>query len=257
MHARTQQQPILSVRRAVTLLMFGAALTLGACGDADPPAEPTPAADTAAQDNATATPDEAAEPTVEPIVDEAADKEVARAALLTLDDFPSGWTEADDPGETNQNSCPEIEDAKAAVSARASSPSFSEDTAEVTNTVYVFPDEDAAREAYAGITSAETRACIGDRLAENLDERDDVSAGDPSTGRLSVDPLGDEREAARIAITASAQGVDVEVTADVVYVRVSRAIALNVYLNQWTEFDDTLREDLTGKVARRLSAAVS
>ena len=82
-------------------------LTLAGCGGADdgkttqPPAPDDPL-------GAQETPESTATPTV----DEAADNRIASDALLTLDDFPSGWTEADDDGESSDATCDAIEEAK-------------------------------------------------------------------------------------------------------------------------------------------------
>ncbi len=227
-------------------------LTLAGCGGTDdggttqatPPDATQDAQDTP---NATAT----------PTVDEAADKRIAADALLTLEDFPSGWTEADDDGESSGSTCDAIADARKNASARATSPSFNLDDTQTQNVVYVFPDEDAARAAFAAIAGDDTRGCIADSIAQVLEERDGIDAGEARTGRLAIDPLGDQREAARIAFPVKAEGVDVDITTDLVYVRTGRAIAFGLFFDTFTAFDDELREDLTGKIVRRLSAGVS
>jgi hypothetical protein len=121
----------------------------------------------------------------------------------------------------------------------------------------VFPQEEAARAAYDGITSKDTRTCLAEGLVKGLGESGDVEAGESRTSRLAVDPLGDEREAARIVVPVTTQGVDADLIFDIVYVRTGRAIALCLFADAFSAFDDELREDLTGKVVRRLSAGIS
>ena len=60
-----------------------------------------------------------------------------------------------------------------------------------------------------------------------------------------------------MTVPVKTQGVDVEVIVDVVSVRVGRALALPIFLDVLTPFDENLREDLTGKMVRRLSAQMS
>jgi hypothetical protein len=69
-------------------------------------------------------------------------------------------------------------------------------------------------------------------------------------------PPGDERDATRITIPVSAQGIDVDIIADYVLVRVGRGIAAVTFVDTLTAFDEDLKAELMSKVVRRLSAAL-
>ena len=58
-----------------------------------------------------------------------------------------------------------------------------------------------------------------------------VEVGELETSRVSIEPLGDDREAAGFTIPITTEGIDVDFVIDVVYVRVGRAIALLTLLD--------------------------
>jgi hypothetical protein len=70
-----------------------------------------------------------------------------------------------------------------------------------------------------------------------------------------MDPLGDERDASRIKFPVTTEGVDVDVFADYVLVRVGRAIGLVQFIDVLSAFDEDVSVELTGRVVRRLDAA--
>jgi hypothetical protein len=237
-------------RAAVGALLLAGALA--ACGDSDE-AESGSGAETATPAR-TETANETATPTAEPTPDTTEDKRIAEESVLTLDDFPSGWTAADDTSSSPAQ-CDAVKDAKAAASARANSPEFaSGETTQVTNSVYMFADESAAEEAFSGLSSKDTRLCFGRTVSEGVADQGEVEVGDAKTAELSVDPLGDERSASRITLPLSAEGVDVDLVIDLVFVRIGRAVSLNLFVDTFTAFDEDLRGDLTASSVKRLTA---
>jgi hypothetical protein len=73
---------------------------------------------------------------------------------------------------------------------------------------------------------------------------------------LSIDPLGDQRDAGRLTIPLTSGGVVVDLVLDVVFVRVGRTVDLILFLNTFSPFDEEVRGDLTSATVRRLSAAL-
>lgn len=191
----------------------------------------------------------------EPVVDHAADRKIARSALLGLDDFSSGWTEMDDDENSRSEAkCWAIADARSSATAWAAAPSFTKDEAtEVENTNYLFADETKAKEAFTAIADRDTHRCLEEAFEDDLDVGEDVEVGDVETGRLSINPLGDERDAARFTVPDSGEGSDLDFHVDIVFVRTGRAIAFIVFTDVSGAFDDDLREELTGKVLGPLS----
>jgi hypothetical protein len=191
----------------------------------------------------------------EPVVDRAADRKIARSALLSLDDFSSGWTEKDDDDNSSSEAkCRAISDARSSATAWATAPSFTKDEAtQVDNTNYLFADETKAKESFTAIADRDTRRCLEEAFEDDLDVGEDVEVGDVETGRVAINPLGDERDAARFTVPVSSDGSDRDLHVDIVFVRTGRAIAFVVFTDVFRAFDDDLREELTGKVLRPLS----
>jgi hypothetical protein len=224
-------------RWLVAVLMIVVLLVLGCSGDDDDEADP------------------------------AADKRIAEEAGFVLEDFPTGWQQGDEEDDDQEEApCPAIRDAREATSARAESPEFREGRgAQAQSIAYIYPDEAAATQAFAGLTSNESRTCLGEAIGEVLGESlgeqagpagGGAEVGEPETSRVSTEPLGDEREAVRITVPVSAEGIDVDLVIDTVFVRVGRGIALPLFVDTFSAFDEDLKADLTSTVVRRLSAGL-
>ena len=171
---------------------------------------------------------------------------------MRLEDFPSGWTEAGDEGDRTR--CEGVEEAKRATTARVTSPRFREgENTDVQNTIYVFADEGAAEQALTQLAAEDTRACYAKGVTDALKAAGGLEVGDAESARLSLDPLGDQREAARVTVPVSSDGVDVDVFVDLVFVRADRGISLGLFIHTVTAFDDELRGQLTSTSVRRLS----
>jgi hypothetical protein len=230
-----------------TFLALLAGIALGGCGGGDD------AAKDSTQTSITATATQMAQPSAGP--DRTADKRLADASQLKLDDFPSGWVESDS-NRSEAADCDAISNARQARTARAASSQFGHGENTVAqSTVYVFPDDVTAQEQFAGLTSGGTRTCIGEDLAKRLQNANpDLKVGELHTSRVSVDPLGDQHDGGRVTLPLTVGGQEVELFTDFVFVRVSRGIALMLFVDAVSPFDENMRADLTSKVARRLAA---
>jgi hypothetical protein len=209
----------------------------------------------------TTTVDSAAAPTEtqEEQSDPAVDERIAEEAGLVLEDFPTGWQQNDEQADRKPSECSGVQEARAAASARVPSPRFLHgESTFAESVVYIYADESAASEAFAGLVGRETRTCLGEEIGQRAGEaeEEDLEFGEPTTSRVVIDPLGDERDATRITIPVSAQGIDVDIIADYVLVRVGRGIAAVTFVDTLTAFDEDLKAELTSKVVRRLSAAL-
>lgn len=89
------------------------------------------------------------------------------------------------------------------------------------------PEEAAADKAFRRFAGPETPICIGNAMSVRFTEIGDV--GRPDLHGLAVASLGDDREAARIAIRIDAEGQAVTFAADLVFVRVGRAISFHLF----------------------------
>jgi len=220
----------------ITGLLTVAALVLVGCGGADQ----TP----------TAT------PTATPTVQKAAERELAKQSTLQLEDFPSGWTQLDDE-EHSPSICRTVEDVKKQTTARVTAPSFAHGSnTQVQNTIYLFADEQRAADAFELLTSEDTRGCYVQVVTKAFSGTAGLKVGKAQSGRLSVEPLGDDRDAARITVPITAKGVDVDVVVDIVFVRAKRGMTLTLFIDLGAPFDGGLRDQLTATSVRRLSESV-
>lgn len=195
------------------------------------------------------------EPSATATSDRAADRAIALESTLTLEDFPSGWTQADEGQEPARVQCEQIEAAKAKTTARTNPPRFSagENTA-VQNSVYLFADESTAEQAFEQVSDKSTRFCYVEAVIQALKQRKDLEVGDTTSALLPLDPLGDQRNAARVTVPlTTAEGVDVDLVADMVFVRSDRGLSLGLFIDVVSPFDSDLREQLTATSVQRLS----
>lgn len=193
-------------------------------------------------------------PSPSPTIDKAAERKLAEESTLKLEDFPSGWTEADSDDDSNTSGCDAVETAKTQTTARATAPSFSHgDSTQVQNSIYVFADEQTAAGQFEQLTLKETRSCYAKAVAKALATAGGLKVGKVESSRLSMDPLGDDRDAGCITVPVTSQGVDVDVVVDMVFVRADRGMTITLFIDVFTPFDSDLRDQLTVTSVRRLS----
>lgn len=225
-----------------------ACVALTGCGASDSGKSDTETANTA-------TPTTNAAPAPNP-----ADDDIAASALLKLSDLPSDWTATDEKGgDSEQSKCAGIRDARGAVSARDSSPTFDHrPTGQVTHTIYLYSDESKASDAYSKLAAPGTRQCLGDSVKELAMQHGGSSAkiGDVQTGELRMDPIGDDSSAARITLDYSAKGFDLTLTDDIIYIRKGRGLSLITLGDESGDFDSQLRDDLIKIAYRRIRNAL-
>jgi hypothetical protein len=181
------------------------------------------------------------------------DRQVARNAQLRLTDFPAGWLQSATAQATSRSPCQSVEGAKAATSARGTSHDFSNrrDVPAAYSAVYVYADASTAGRWFDELSSTATGKCLARVLAKAL-----PSAGNEeiTTRRVAIKAVGDQRAEARLTIPVSADGSSRDLNADLVFVRVNRAVAILTLLDTVGRFDQTLATGLTRAVADRLSA---
>ncbi len=190
--------------------------------------------------------------------DAARERVAANASLLTIADLPSSWTEADVIKEPVPSNCPSVKAARAAVSARATTPNFDhEPTGQVTHTIYLYEDEEQARKIYAGIVTPATRKCLGSGVRKRIaTEAEDVDVGGVRTRALKIDRVGDATSGARVTLGYGTTGVHFRLSADLIFVREGRGLSSLVLVDETGFFDKLLRERLIGKAQRKLRAAL-
>jgi hypothetical protein len=192
----------------------------------------------------------------------AAEQRIGAGAQLRLADFPSGWEDGG-RNESPPSRCPAVKEAKRTVSARVTSAVFAHGkNTQAESAVYLYSDAATAQQSFAALTTSATRACLARELAARLEKAARASharlaVGQPRTGRVALDRLGDERNAARITLPVRTRATDVDLIVDIVYIRVGRGLALPFFVDALAPFDPDLRADLTGKVVHRLAARLA
>jgi hypothetical protein len=171
------------------------------------------------------------------------DRRLARAGVLRLSDFPSGWT-----AQPNDDNDDEVEEIAASIKSckgylatrkaahdnpRARSKDFVEGDDQISNTVNVFASTAAARAAVAAVDKPSTETClqrlfedvIDQSVANDPEARDQIEGVDVEVSRSSVAPVGDDALAFDAAITVHAKGGQtVELVSSAEFVRVGRVI---------------------------------
>lgn len=192
----------------------------------------------------------------------AKEKAIAEQSRLRLADFPSGWR-ADGQHKDSESKCAGVLDARKGFTARASSPDYTTIGADtlVQGGIYIYSDEQTATAKFAALSATGTRTCLAKELTDDLKRQAkakgaNFTVGKTKTGRLPIGPIGDQRGAVRITVPLDAQADRVDVTADLVFFRVGRAVAAMAFGDTFTPFDQDLRASLTSKVERRLTTSL-
>jgi hypothetical protein len=192
------------------------------------------------------------------VANSAADQRVARNAELRLTDFPAGWGQSATAQATGQSPCQSVEGAKAATSVRDTSRDFSNgrDVPAAYSAVYLYGNATNAGHWFDDLSSSATRSCLAEVLAKGLARGVGAKIGAVTTGGVAIDSIGDERSEARLTIPVSADGSSSDLRADLIFVRVNRAVAILTLLDTVRPFSQPLAERLTRGVVDRLRAGL-
>ena len=240
-------------RTRVVAVALAATLVIAACGSDDSGTGAGAGGDTIASASTTAdttettvadtTPD-TTEATTEdttattdaPTQDVEADTAAAQGALLTLADFPEGWSEAsaaDGAGteiDGRLAECVGVDGSEAvAATADFSSPDGSIVAAQ---SVDVQATERDARLVIAQLTNPEVPECVAAAYAELGAAAlsagaiaEGATIGEVTTTRLAVGAAGDATQAIRVVIPVTSGEATAQVTVDQVFVRSGRSLA--------------------------------
>lgn len=264
---------------------LAAALLLAACGsddgDADTATEETTAvettvADTTPETTVADTTPETTEATTEdttastdaPAQDVEADTAAAEAALLTLADFPEGWSESPvDTAATSEIDARLAEcvgvDSLTSATAAASTPDFvsPDGSLVVSERVGVQATEQEARLVIAGLTNPDVLECTAAAYAELGAAALSASAiaegaeiGEVTATRLAVGAAGDSTQAIRVVIPVVSGEGTTQVTVDQVMVRAGRSLANLSYQNGLEATPVETIDQITAVAASQLPA---
>jgi hypothetical protein len=199
---------------------------------------------------------------------EEADQRQAEDALLTMEDFPSGWTAAadgdgEDGEDVSEAACfediqPDL--SELTVTGHAESGNFETDQAWVSSTASVYRTEEEAQEAFEGgrdvLLSDELAACFGDVFAEAMAEEEndvEIEVGEVSASEVSVPDVGAQRSAAvRVEIPLDVEGQLASAFVELIGLGEGRTIGSLLTVSFLTPFPADETERLAGLMADRL-----
>ena len=242
----------ITVRRA---LLVVALVLLGACSDSDD------SDDDAGREETTTTDSEGntGDPEHQAIAD---------AAVLTLDDMPTGWEAA--PPEDEEQQEAEEDDADQAMadcldidvselqgdSPTADSRFVNSDDEQVSSEVTVAASETEVQAGIDRIRDEAGQSCfleVIQYIAQDSFASDgDIEVGEATFNELSFEDLGDDSIAFRLTVPISSQGIDVDLYVDYVLVRKGRAGVQTSFHTVFTPFDAAQALELTETVVDRI-----
>lgn len=225
------------------------------CAAGDDAGDATVAADGATSEQ----PDHAAEQ---------ADRAAADAALLTIDDFPTGWTEqpVDEPDsdvlvDDELVRCFGVDIAELLLDApQALSPTFTGPAdEEVGASVTIAPTADVAVRAIEPFQRPEAPRCFDEafeaQMGGDSGRPEGVEVGAPTFERVPLETVGDESVVMVGTLSVTYQGVAFSLHGAAAFARVGRGlIALTAYSSE-AAIDTEWVQQLTQIVVDRLSAA--
>jgi len=189
-------------------------------------------------------------------------QQAADAAVLMIEDLPTGWVETE-PSEEGADPCDTRRLVREKEIARAVSMNFEKDDGFLRNLVSVFPDADTADEV---VTAVRDRlvACDPEDFLESLSEDEppeDVTFEDAEIGRLSFPSLADRTEALRLTVTMSGESafggeMTVDVPYDFVFIRSGRMLSI-VVTAELLSFGDGLSQEMAELSAEKLERAAA
>ena len=198
------------------------------------------------------------------------DKAAAQSALLTLADFPSGWSEVPVEDETDEGANSEFaacvgsdEGLIDVGGAKASTGDFSGPDGNVTISegVGIAQTVDEAAAQLTALEEPGVTACLQDAFRDLVSDRikdpstfggtpEDYSVGEVTLGRLNVTPVGDQVVAFRVSVEIKSEEVSVNLFLDNVYARMGRSI---VFLQFESALDPYAAEDVDQIVSLAVS----
>jgi hypothetical protein len=239
------------VMLAVVVLAI-AAVVLSACSDKPMASTPIPGATRMSTDTATHTPSNAA--ASEPTADKKADEGAAKAALLTVDDFPTGWAESPADDSEDTGSLEKCNNAGKGRTARVTSPDFSNGSSvNISETIAVYQNSNDAVAVLAKLQP--TMDCFVKAINDGAFNQNGISASNARYGALSFPSLSAGSKVYRVTFDVKEKSSDLTLSAaiDLVWVINGRAGFSLQYTDVFGSPDTNEMSELADKALAKIS----
>ena len=203
----------------------------------------------------------------------AADRMLARRALLKLSDFPAGWqaTPHDDNDEgpdleKQLADCLDVPEALIVGSGdkdSVDSPDFeSPDNAEVMSSVSLGPTAEDVQKVFEVMHNPNVPKCFGDAIDEVLsysmshdeDAPKNITIGKVTLGELNLPGFAEDSVAFRTKVPMAANGIDTQIYLDFVFMRQDRGVTFLGFLSIFSPFPIEETEKYAGIAEKRLTS---
>lgn len=187
---------------------------------------------------------------------------LAESLLLTVQDFPVGWSEQaeEDEEEGLIERCSDETDLDVGRTGRAATGSFSSSNLpEIEHSVVVYASNDALNVAIDAAISEERFQCVVDRINDGEIDTEDFEYGDASFGPISFPQMGDRVVATRVQVTGRAREQslvnEADVYIDLILVANGRIGYQIVASDVLSPMDPALLEEIVRKANTKVSSA--
>jgi len=192
----------------------------------------------------------------DPTTNRQADRAIADAALIRLDDFRAGWKARPAPTPTRSGDCRSERDTSA-VEARSPEFVFPAEV-KVVELVAVYPSEADAERTLARQVSDAQVACNADALQRAVRRQipSDATVGEVTAARIEVQSAGEQIAAYRFTIPLSRGDASADYHNERVVVRVGRGLLGLGFSTADAGPQRRIREAVTRLATQRLAAAL-
>lgn len=182
---------------------------------------------------------------------------LAESLLLTIADFPTGWTEtpddeSDDGDSSGLDKC-SVKEKLSGGTGTASTGDFSKgNSGSVTQLVAVYATDEAAKAATPALESFFD--CLVRVINDGAMNTDDVKFKDATRGVLSMPSIGEQMSASRITFEGKQNGVNLTIDAyiDLITVRQGRFVTFMFAFDVISPFPPETLADVTAKAVAKL-----
>jgi hypothetical protein len=184
------------------------------------------------------------------------DQAHAENILLRLSDLPTGWEVSQDDqeqGSTASEVCTNLDFSDVMVTGKAEQAGFEYGGMTYVRSLAIVL-AGPATDIFEQYASNETATCLRDYLKQEYaeDPPPDVEIGDITVGLLSFPSIAENSRAYQVVVEFKAEGESANVYLDCVFLQKGRAMALVMFVDALTPFDDDLRVELAKTVASRM-----